>query len=287
MTVVDEHTDRDTDRQELAELLDLTPKALTDGARLRDDLALDSLAMMRLLAWLESHGVTVDHSGQPGTVGDVLDLAATARRPGLSVHLVDATGPGAGPAATPPRRPAADPLAPVLETPAIWLTPVQPDDVPFLYGLAVHPATSYRWRYRGAPPSVERFAENLWKQVFVQFVARRAADREPVGHLIGFGADAQMLNAHVGAAFLPGYAGTGLAAGAVAMFLRYLFRTFPFRKLYLEVPGFNWPQVKSGEGRLFEVEGVLREHSYYAGRFWDEYLCAVYADRLAEGRAMR
>jgi hypothetical protein len=25
---------------------------------------------------------------------------------------------------------------------------------------------------------------------------------------------------------------------------------------------------------------VLRNHSYYAGRAWDEYLCAVYADSL-------
>ena len=179
-----------------------------------------------------------------------------------------------------------DPLAPVLETPAIWLTPVQPDDLTFLYSIAVHPATSYRWRYRGAPPSVERFAENLWKQVMVQFVARRTADREPVGHLIAFGVDPSTSNAHVGAVFLPEYAGTGLAAQAVATFLRYLFQTFPLRKLYLEIPGFNWPQVSSGEGRLFQVEGVLREHSYYAGRYWDEYLCAVYADQFREGGAL-
>jgi len=44
--------------------------------------------------------------------------------------------------------------------------------------------------------------------------------------------------------------------------------------------------VSSGEGRLFHVEGVLREHSYYAGRYWDEYLCAVYSDDVREGGAM-
>ena len=288
MTVVEERTRRDVYRQELAAALDFEPELLADTVRFTDELGLDSLGMMRLIIWLESHGVSVDHSGRLGSVGDVLTLVETASAPGLSVRLVNPMDAAtAGPTTVHiGQRFAVDPLAPVLSTPALWLTPVQPDDLTFLYGIAIHPDTSYRWRYRGAPPSVERFAESLWKQVIVQFVARRSGDREPVGHLIAFGADPHMLNAHVGAVFLPEYAGTGLAAQAVGTFLRYLFQIFPFRKLYLEIPGFNWPQVRSGEGRLFQVEGVLREHSYYAGRYWDEYLCAVYADQFREGDAM-
>jgi len=275
-------------RQELAAILDCEPELLGDTVRFTHELGLDSLGMMRLITWLQSHGVSVDHSGRLGSVGELLTLLETTSTPGLSVRLVNPSGQGAIGATTVHigQRLPVDPLAPVLATPALWMTPVQPDDLTFLYGIAVHPDTSYRWRYRGAPPSVERFAESLWKQVIVQFVARRNEDREPVGHLIAFGADPQMLNAHVGAVFLPEYAGTGLAAQAVATFLRYLFQVFPFRKLYLEIPGFNWPQVRSGEGRLFQVEGVLREHSYYAGRYWDEYLCAVYADQFREGDAM-
>ena len=69
---------------------------------------------------------------------------------------------------------------------------------------------------------------------------------------------------------------SGMGALAVAMFARYLFHTFPLVKLYLEVPGYNWDQVSSGEDRLFKVEGVLRDHEYYAGRAWDKYLCAIY-----------
>jgi hypothetical protein len=79
---------------------------------------------------------------------------------------------------------------------------------------------------------------------------------------------------------VPPHTGTGLAAQAVALFLRYLFHTFPLTKAYLEVPGYNWAQVRSGEGTLFEVEGVLRDHHFYAGRRWDQYLCAIYRDRL-------
>jgi hypothetical protein len=60
--------------------------------------------------------------------------------------------------------------------------------------------------------------------------------------------------------------------------VRHLFRTFPLNKIYMEVPGFNWPQVQSGQGSLFHVEGVLRDHEYYAGRHWDKYVCALYPD---------
>ncbi len=288
MTAVENHR-REALRMELADLLDLDPGLLHDTARLDDDLALDSLGMMRLLAWLESHRVTIDHSGHPANVSELLSLLERGGgRPGLSIVVTNGTEPGpVGPQsfALTPRLPA-DPLAPVLSTHALTLTPVQPEDLRFLYGLAIHPEVSYRWRYRGAPPSLERFGESLWKQVIVQFVARRAADREPVGHLLAFGADPASSHARIGAAFLPEYAGTGQAAQGVATFLRYVFQTFPFRKLYLDIPGFNWPQVKSGEGRLFKVEGVLRGHNYYAGRYWDEYVCAVYAEQFLEGADM-
>jgi RimJ/RimL family protein N-acetyltransferase len=116
--------------------------------------------------------------------------------------------------------------------------------------------------------------------VLVQYVVRRNGDGQPVGHVVAYAADQSLHHANLGAVFQPQCTGTGLAAQAVALFARYLFHTFPLHKLYLEIPGYNWPQVRSGEHRLFHVEGVLRDHDYYAGRYWDQYLCAIYPDRL-------
>jgi RimJ/RimL family protein N-acetyltransferase len=278
-------------RRELAEVLEYEPDALTDAAHLRDDLNLDSLVMMTLLTWLESRGVsTAGQRNQPATVADVLGLLDRSR-PGLSIRVTDgAFGqlrptdigvvPSAGVAAGGGTAGADPTLAPVLGNAGLRLTPVEPDDVRFLYALASHPDTCYRWRYRGAPPSIDRFMADLWSQVLVQFVARRAEDGEPVGHVVAYGSDLGQGYAYVGAVFRPQYAGTGLAAQATATFVRYLFHTHALRKLYAEVPGFNWPQVRSGEGRLFEVEGIMRDHEFYAGRYWDRYLCAIYRERL-------
>ncbi|MGC4893430.1 GNAT family N-acetyltransferase [Micromonospora sp. DT31] len=292
MTVVDEHTRpheapdgsrRERGRRELAQVLEYEPTDLPDAAHLRDDLNLDSLAMMTLLTWLESRGVVATgQRARPATVGDVLNLLNRSA-PDLSVRVTDgvfgslrATDISVVPVADGPATEAASPLAPVLGNAELRLTPVEPDDTRFLYTLASHPDTCYRWRYRGAPPSIDRFMADLWSQVLVQFVVRRAEDGEPVGHLVAYGADLGQGYAYLGAVFRPPYSGTGLGAQATMMFVRYMFHTHALRKLYVEVPGFNWPQVCSGEGRLFEVEGIMRDHEFYAGRHWDRYLCAIY-----------
>jgi RimJ/RimL family protein N-acetyltransferase/aryl carrier-like protein len=269
-------------RQQLGDVLGRDPAGLTDSARLADDLALDSLAMMTLVAWLDGNGVRVD-AGLLQRVEDVLGLLArlpSGRQVSLAVRT-PAGGDGPTLRATGatdlPVLPApVSPLEPVLADHAFRLTLIRDDDIGFLYALAAHPQTGFRWRYRGAPPPPERFAAELWSQVLVQYVARRADTGEPAGLVVAYAPDLTGGHAFVGSVFRPEHTGAGLAAGATAMFVRYLFHTFPLRKLYLEVPGFNWPALRSGAGALFEVEGVLRDHDFYAGRYWDKYLCAIY-----------
>jgi RimJ/RimL family protein N-acetyltransferase/aryl carrier-like protein len=273
---------RERHRIELATVLEREPAALTDAARLRDDLGLDSLVMMTLLTWLESRGVVASgQRSQPATIGEVLSLLDKTA-PGLSIRVTDGAVPLTRPTDIAAARTSTGtaPLVPVLSNAELRLTPVEPDDARFLYTLATHPDTCYRWRYRGAPPPIDRFMADLWSQVLIQFVARRNDDGEPVGHVVAYGADLGQGYAYVGAVFRPPYSGTGLAAQASTMFVKYLFHTFVLRKLYVEVPGFNWPQMRSGEGRLFEVEGIMRNHEHYAGRYWDRYLCAIYPDKL-------
>lgn len=280
MTAVQELTGREARRLELATLLDIEPGRLRDSARLVEELGLDSLAMMRILVWLEGKGVVVDGDrSRPARIGDLLSLIDSAA-PGVSIRVggrpvaegIGSTGVSA--ASISP----ADPLAPVLAGHGLRLDPVTPDDVGFLYMLAIAPETSYRWRYRGAPPPLERFTEGMWNQVLVQYVVRRTEGGEPVGQVVAYGADPIARFAYVGAVFVPPQTGSGAAAHTVALFVRYLFHTFPFVKVYLEIPGYNWPQLRSGEGTLFTVEGVLRDHYQYAGQLWHQYLCAIYRD---------
>lgn len=265
-------------RKELAALLGLDAETLADQTRLAAELALDSLTLMRVLTWAETRGATLDvRQGWPATVGELLTLLDKEILRGMSITVSKGPetihiGPSSG------VRPPADPLAPVLATRALRLDHIAPDDMGFLYTLAVDPQTSFRWRYRGAPPPYDKFLADLWTHVLVQFVVHDLRDGQPVGLVVAYGASPSLSHANVGAVFRAGYAGTGLAAQAVELFVRALFKLFPLRKLYLEIPGYNWPQLESGQGKLFELEGRLRDHYYYAGRLWDQYLGAIYPD---------
>jgi RimJ/RimL family protein N-acetyltransferase len=282
---------RERHRGDLGQQLNLQPGQLGDDVSLTAGLAIDSLGMMTIIAWLESHWVVIgtDHLAL-ARVDDVLRLldplpAGQRTTLVLTGRLTD--GAIGGPADLPTMSLAGSPLAPSpasslapsLANRVFRLTTVVPGDVDFLFSLAVAPETGFRWRYRGAPPPVERFSAELWAQVLVHYVVRRAATNEPAGYVVAYGADLGRGHVSLGAVFTPQHVGTGMAAQATAMFVRYLFHTFPLRKIYLEVPGFNWPQIASAAGTLFEVEGVLREHDYYAGRHWDKYICAIYPDR--------
>ncbi len=266
---------RERARVELAALLDVDPAALDDQASLRDGLALDSLTMMRVLAWLEGRGAAVTAEGLlPLTVGELLARVESASRSRLTVRVGGVPG---MPEHLTPARPR-DPLVPRLETQALRLQPILPEDLGFLYALAVEPETGFRWRYRGSVPPIERFKAELWNQVLLQYVVRRLEDNSPVGHVVAYGDELSLRHTYVGAVFHPEAAGTGLPAQAVSLFVRHLFRTFPLNKIYMEIPGVNWPQLQSGQGSLFRVEGVLRDHDYYAGRLWDKYVCALYPE---------
>jgi RimJ/RimL family protein N-acetyltransferase len=95
---------------------------------------------------------------------------------------------------------------------------------------------------------------------------------------VAYGSDMGNRFTYLGAVFHKAYHGTGLAAQATTMFVNYLFHVYPFDKVYMEVPGFNWPQLRSGEGRFFTLEGRLRDHERYGGQTWDRYICAIYPD---------
>jgi RimJ/RimL family protein N-acetyltransferase/aryl carrier-like protein len=273
MTTQLDPTHPDTHRADLADLLDRDPAALPDDARLVDDLGLDSLAMMTVLTWLDTRGVVISNRNALTTVGDVLSMLD---RPRVSVLMADGSPGPTGLPTLPRPVPPADPLVPVLETAAFRLRPVQQGDLTALYTLATHPQTAFRWRYRSVQPTMDTFARELWTGVLVQYVVRPARGDDAVGLVVAYSPAEE--HACLGAVFDPAHTGSGLAAQAVMAFARYLFHSFPLRKLYLEIPEFNMPQLHSGAGRLFQVEGVLREHCYYAGRWWDQHVAAIYPD---------
>jgi RimJ/RimL family protein N-acetyltransferase/acyl carrier protein len=208
-------------------------------------------------------------AGTTATAGSDPVTAAAA-----AAALATGTAPTAGPLALPPPRFAGRFLR---------LMPVLPASTPFLYELAVTPEIGFRWRYRGSVPSYPQFEQELWQGVLTQFVIESIETGRPVGHAICYNPEFALGYAYVGAAVSADYTGSGLAVEALDLFVRYVFDIWPFRKLYFEVPEFNYPQFsgadrKKSAGGALELEGRLRRHDFYRGRYWDRLILAVYRD---------
>ncbi len=160
----------------------------------------------------------------------------------------------------------------------VRLRAIFPSDYDYLYALATSEEMGYRWRFRGTSPSPEAFPQGLWHQVLVQFIIERIENGQRLGLVAAFDANERNGWCHIAMVLDPNVAGTGWALEAGSLFVNYLFMLFNFRKLYGEVPDFNYRDLMSGRNRFFREEGCLKDHEYHAGRYWDLHLVAVFRE---------
>ena len=237
------------------------------------DVGLDSVQWLDFAGWLAERGVTAtpEALATARTAGELHGLLTGVRpagfpvasgEPAVQVAPVEAADPG--------------PASALLVGPTFELRPVEPQAMDFLYHLAVSSEVGYRWRFRGSVPNFETFEATFWQGTLCQFVAIERASGRPGGHVVCYNPELAHGYGSVAAVFVPDHLGTGAALQCVGSFVRYVFTVWPMRKLYLEVPSFNYPQFAAGEGRLFVEEGRLTAHDYYAGRYWDRHVLAVY-----------
>jgi RimJ/RimL family protein N-acetyltransferase len=161
----------------------------------------------------------------------------------------------------------------------VRLRSIFPSDYDYLYALATSEDMGYRWRFRGMSPSPEAFPQGLWHQVLAQFIIERVENGQRLGLVVAFDANERNGWCHIAMLLDPNVAGTGWVLEAGALFVNYLFTLWNFRKLYAEVLEFNYRSFSSGGGgRFFHEEGRLKDHEFYAGRYWDLLLIALYRD---------
>lgn len=156
------------------------------------------------------------------------------------------------------------------------LTPVEPGFHGFLYELAVNDHSGYRWRFGGTVPTKAQFEGTLWSGVLSQFVVMGDGGATPRGFVVAYNADLHSGVAYLGAIMDPAAQATGLGVEAVALFTNFLFMTWNLRKIYFEVPEYNMEWIVNSVGSILTEEGRLRGHSYYARRWWDKIILAVY-----------
>jgi len=174
---------------------------------------------------------------------------------------------------------------PSLEGNHVYLRPITPGDYGFIHMEEISGDLGPRWRFRGATPSPEEWAQNTWSNTMVQFLVMGRKTTVPLGYVALHQVDFQDGHAHFAAARLGPDKRTPVFLLGVVLFLHYVFSCWDLRKLYMEVAEYNYSQFASGLNRFFVMEGRLRDHLYAGGRHWDQIVLAIYRDQWAERAA--
>ncbi|MBI4936461.1 MAG: GNAT family N-acetyltransferase [Actinobacteria bacterium] len=161
----------------------------------------------------------------------------------------------------------------------IQLVPCEGHHLEDLHRILNQPGNVVRWRFHGALLASEEFVRSLQAEDSQTFVAIERGTSRVLGLACTYGVNLRHGYAYIAVAVDESVLGGGYGAEAGALLISYLFETFPFRKLYMEIPDFT---VASVEGRMtdaFQKEGVLRSHFLAMGSYWDTHIFAVYREQ--------
>lgn len=87
--------------------------------------------------------------------------------------------------------------------------------------------------------------------------------------------------------FWGGYIGnefrdTGYGAVGLAVFISYLFKFFPLRKIYFEAFEYNGPSLSMLQNFGFVEEGRFKKHRFYNGGYHDVLRFALHRDCISK-----
>lgn len=246
---------------DLGEVLDTDLSRVERSTLLDDDLGWDSLTMLEALALLDAYGVVLpdDLISELRTVGDLhhyLRVLASdppdRQRERLQAKAHDA-----------------------YHGPNVQLVPVTDRDLDWLFTTCATGEHLVRFRMRALTPSPETFRRFLWDQVLTQFIVATHEGR-PVGLVTCFEPDFRNRYAYLAAVADRGFEDSGLVLEGMTMLISYVFAQFDLRKLYAESLESEFERYASGSGRVFEVEGRLRDHEYVDGSYQDYVVSSVW-----------
>lgn len=161
------------------------------------------------------------------------------------------------------------------------LRPLLDEDLRAIYLASFDPVTAGAWRYRGRTLPVDEFVATLADGVRVQYVVELTATGAAVGLVSAY--DHNQAGLHCKVAFLrigerqPGDAGASFEG--MLLFISHLFATFPYRKVFAEVPAYNMTLFEPG---LAQEEGVLRDYLFHDGHPVDLHIVSFRRDQWVQ-----
>ena len=132
-----------------------------------------------------------------------------------------------------------------------------------------------QFRFGGAAVSPTAAMAAVWDGTLVHLVGVGNRTRRRLGVASVTSADMRNGTAYFSVVADPSVVGSGLMIEVAGLAIEYVFSTWPFRKLYAEVPEYNLRTFSSVTKRFFRREGLLTDHVFLDGRYWDVHVLAT------------
>lgn len=162
--------------------------------------------------------------------------------------------------------------------PRVRLRPLSDQDLGPLYVASTRPEQGFRWRFRGSTPSFQDFHASLFDGVLAQFMVVDSKTGSPFGLVCAYNARFEIGCVHIGFVRTFEGKGQGEVLEGMLMFIEFLFQTWPFKKIYADVPEFNAQSMFDTNSKAVRVEGRLVQHCFHDGQWWDQLTIALWRE---------
>jgi hypothetical protein len=179
-------------------------------------------------------------------------------------------------------KPSYSETGPSLRNNYLYLRAVVPEDYPYLYLVETSSSMAARWGLRGATPAYQEWIQQRSAGVLAQFMVIDANGDSRIGLVTVFSADFQDAHAHLAALSFDPDGNSVMMMLGLGLFVDYVFKCWNLRKLYLDTAEYNYAQFASGAGKFFEIEGRLKGHHYFDGKWWDHLILAIFREQWPE-----
>lgn len=169
----------------------------------------------------------------------------------------------------------------LLQNRHIALRDIFPADYGALYELCLSDGVMDTWQAGSQSVSFDRFCASLWENSLVSFGFGVPGSRDLLGFVKVELANFRHQTAQIAIFSSPDAQGSALPMMAMATLVDFTMRRYPVRKLYAEVPEYNYAALSSGAGTFFDVEGRLVQHEIVNNELWDTFIIAISRERWA------
>lgn len=162
----------------------------------------------------------------------------------------------------------------------VSLRPVAVDDMPFLFELFCNSDLSHLWLRSRAAFDEMQFAA-AWDQWNTTEIAGKFIIDycgAPAGLVFDYRRSLADSQTSITAVLHESMLGRGTGVVAAAMFVRWLFRTLPLRKVILEVYEFNEQVLAMLRKLSIYEEARIPQDRFLDGCYWNRHLFGLYAD---------